>query len=187
MAEPVSRLAVAVWWRARRMVATATARRGSVARLRDGPIRRVLVVCHGNIYRSAFVGQYLMQHLPEVVSVRSCGFYPAAGRPAPARQVLYSLRYGVDLAGHRSAVIDTSDVEWADTIVLMDSRNWQALMNLGAPRDRLVWLGVLDGAGVEVPDPDRLSDDEAAAVVDRLHGCAGLLVRSILEASEQRP
>ena len=165
----------------------ATARRCSVARLRDGPIRRVLVVCHGNIYRSAFVGQYLMQHLPEAVTVRSGGFHPVAGRPAPERHVLYSRRYGVDLAEHRSAVIDSSDVQWADTIVLMDSRNWQALMNLGAPRDRLIWLGVLDGAGAEIPDPDQLSDDEAAAVVDRLHECGSLLAMRISESQQSEP
>ena len=182
MAEPVSRLAVAIWWRARRMTAKAMARRGSEARLRDGPIRQVLVVCHGNIYRSALVGRYLMQHLPDGVSVRSGGCHPVAGRPAPERHVLYSRRYGVDLAEHRSAVIDSSDIEWADTIVLMDSRNWQALMNLGAPRDRLVWLGVLDGAGAEIPDPDRLGDDESAVVADRLHRCARLLVARIRQA-----
>ncbi len=161
----------------------ATARRCSVARLRGGAMRRVLVVCHGNIYRSAFVGQYLRQHLPDHVSVRSGGFHPAVGRPAPERHVLASRRYGVDLAGHRSAMIGSPEVEWADTIVLMDSRNWQELVNLGAPSGRLLWLGVLDGDGVEIPDPDRLSDDEAAAVVDRLHGCARLLAARVLEAS----
>jgi protein-tyrosine-phosphatase len=161
------------------MAATATARRCSMARLRDGPIRRVLVVCHGNIYRSAFVGQYLVQHLSPVVSVRSGGFHPVAGRPAPERHVLYSRRYGVELAEHRSAVIAPPDVEWADTIVLMDSRNWQALMNMGVPSDRLIWLGVLDGAGVDIPDPDRLTDDEAVAVVDRLHECARMLTTRI--------
>lgn len=160
----------------------ATARRCSVARLRGGPMRRVLVVCHGNIYRSAFVGQYLKQHLPDRVIVRSGGFHPAVGRPAPERHVLTSRRYGVDLAGHCSAVIGSPEVEWADTIVLMDSRNWQELVNLGASSDRLLWLGVLDGDGVEIPDPDRLSDEEAAAVVDRLHECARLLAARVLEA-----
>jgi protein-tyrosine-phosphatase len=168
------------------MAATAKARRCTVARLRDRSIRRLLVVCHGNIYRSAFVGQYLTQHLPDGVSVRSGGFHPVVGRPAPERHVLYSRRYGVDLSGHRSAMIGSSDVEWADTIVLMDSRNWQALVTLGAPRDRLIWLGVMDGSRVEIPDPDRLNDDEAAAVVDRLHGCAELLVTRLLEAQESQ-
>jgi protein-tyrosine-phosphatase len=83
-------------------------------------------------------------------------------------------------------MIGSSDVEWADTIVLMDSRNWQALVTLGAPRDRLIWLGVMDGSRVEIPDPDRLNDDEAAAVVDRLHGCAELLVTRLLEAQESQ-
>jgi len=169
------------------MTATATARRCSIARLRNGPIRQVLVVCHGNIYRSAFVGRYLMQHLPESVSVRSGGFHPVAGRPAPERHVLYSRRYGVDLAEHRSRVIDSSDVEWADTIVLMDSRNWQALMTLGVPCDRLIWLGVMDGGEAEIPDPDRLSDDEAAAVVDRLQECGGLLAMRISESQRSEP
>lgn len=169
------------------MAATATARRCSVARLRGRPIRRLLVVCHGNIYRSAFVGQYLLQHLSALVSVRSGGFHPVAGRLAPERHVSYSRRYGVDLREHRSAVVGPHDVEWADAIVLMDSRNWQALMNLRAPRDRLIWLGVLDGVGVEIPDPDRLSDDDAAAVVDRLHRCTTLLVTRIQQGQPGLP
>ena len=84
-------------------------------------------------------------------------------------------------------MIDASDVEWADTIVIMDSRNWRALMNLGVPRDRLIWLGVLDGVGAEIPDPDRLSDDRTAAVVDRLHECARMLVTQILATQDSRP
>ena len=95
MAGPVSRLAVAVWWRAKRMAAAASARRCSLARLRDGPIRRVLVVCHGNIYRSAFVGQYLMQHLPES-GERSFGWVPSGcwqtgtGAPHPVQPSVWS-------------------------------------------------------------------------------------------------
>jgi protein-tyrosine-phosphatase len=83
-------------------------------------------------------------------------------------------------------MISSSDVEWADTIVLMDSRNWQALVTLGAPRDRLIWLGVMDGKGVEIPDPDQFNDDDAAAVVDRLRECADLLVTRIVEALERQ-
>jgi hypothetical protein len=44
----------------------------------------------------------------------------------------------------------------------------------------------MDGSRVEIPDPDRLNDDEAAAVVDRLHGCAELLVTRLLEAQESQ-
>ena len=165
----------------------AGARRRTADRAGSHRIQRLLVVCHGNIYRSAFVGQYLKQCLQASCVVRSGGFHRVAGRPAPERHVLLSRRYGVELADHRSTVVQSSDIDWADAILLMDSRNWQALIGMNAPTDRIIWLGAMDGGDIEIPDPDTLSDEQLAAVVGRLHDCAKVLAAQILADAGSLP
>jgi len=155
-----------------------TARDDSSSRLARESASRVLVVCYGNIYRSAFVGAYFAQHPIPGIEFRSAGFYPVAGRPAPARHVELSRHVGVELADHRSAVVTARDIRWADVIVLMDRHNWLSLIELGAAEEQLVWLGSLDGGAIEINDPYGLSDLEAARIVERLRACTtGLAAR----------
>jgi protein-tyrosine phosphatase len=149
-----------------------TARRDSLARLDRAGIRRVLVVCYGNIYRSAFVGADLAQRSIPQIEIRSAGLHPVAGRSSPSRHVEMSLRYGVELADHRSAVLASEDLAWADLIVLMDRHNWQSLVERGAARERMVWLGALDGGGIEITDPYKLDAAGAERIVERLAICS---------------
>jgi protein-tyrosine phosphatase len=128
----------------------------------------VLVVCYGNIYRSPYVGEYLRQRAAAAFDVRTAGFHSKTGRPSPPEHVAMCAVRGVSLASHRSTLADPALLEWADTIVLMDRRNWLALDAAGAAGDRLVWLGALDGGALEIPDPYGLSPEEAARIVERL-------------------
>lgn len=172
MTRPVTRLVRAVAVRLSCYRALLEARQSSANRLSRGGVRRLLVVCHGNIYRSAFVGAYFVRHPVPGIEFRTAGFHPVTGRPAPARHVELCRQVGVDLSGHRSAVVTAADIQWADLIVLMDRHNWLALLELGAVEERLVWLGALDGGPIELPDPYRLSDSDAAAIVRRLLACS---------------
>lgn len=155
------------------------ARRLSWARLRDPGIERVLVICYGNICRSAFVEAYLQQSPVPRLEVRSAGFHPVAGRPSPERHINFSRQHGVDLGLHRSRTLADSDLEWAQLIVLMDRHNWQMLAKNGADPARLLWLGALDGGAIEIPDPYSLDDDRASAVVARLSACSAILARTL--------
>jgi protein-tyrosine-phosphatase len=92
-----------------------------------------------------------------------------------------SRRYGIDLSGHLSSVIEPKDLDWADLIVLMDRHNWQDLRRLGATPERLVWLGTLDGGPVEIPDPYAMSDSSAEHVLQRLRRSTDRLA-SLLQA-----
>lgn len=162
----------AVRWRWRCQRAVDSARRDTLANLSAGAFQRVLVVCYGNIYRSPFVAARLRQCCGEGVQVRSCGFHRQQDRSSPKRHVAMSATRGVDLATHRSTVIGPDDVNWADLIVLMDRHNWQALRLMGAPADRLAWLGALDDGPVEIPDPYNLDELAAGEVLARLDACA---------------
>lgn len=156
-------------WRALRAVAGARA--ATHARLSAGRMKRVLVVCYGNIYRSAFAGEYLRRELAGIAEIRSTGFHPRIGRSSPARHVAMSRELGVELSEHRSALTSRADVDWADTIVLMDRHNWNALDEIGADHSRFVWLGTLGNRGIEIPDPYELDDPRAREVLQDMR-CA---------------
>ena len=60
------------------------------------------------------------------------------------------------------------DLEWADTILLMDRHNWAALQEAGADSRKYVWAGALCEGPVEVVDPYQLTDQSAVAITERL-------------------
>jgi protein-tyrosine phosphatase len=164
-------------WRASR--ALATARRDSESRLGKRPLKRILVICYGNIYRSAFVGVWLRDRLGDRAEIRSAGFHKVIGRSSPERHVEMSRALGVDLTQHRSALVTVEDLQWADTILLMDRHNWDALVSLGADHDKLIWLGALGPAELEIPDPYRLDDAEAQRVLRVMDESARALLARI--------
>jgi protein-tyrosine-phosphatase len=143
----------------------------------------ILVVCHGNIYRSALVGEYLRLALGRAFQVRSAGFHPVSDRPAPERHVAMSELAGVDLRAHRSCVVSKEQLAWADLIVLMDRRNWVSLQRAGADAAKFCWLGALSAGPVEIPDPYGADDAAAQAIIDRLLVSSGVLAERLRSAS----
>ena len=140
-------------------------------------MRRVLVICYGNIYRSPFAAEYLKRHAPDA-EIRSAGFHGKAGRPSPPAHVEAARARGIELAGHRSRIVGRDDLDWADTIVLMDRRNFTHLDEASADHAKLVWLGALTDGPVEIDDPYGRSESEASRLLDRLeHGTAELAAR----------
>lgn len=171
----------AILRRLRAYRALTRARRDTMRRLQSAPVRRILVVCYGNIYRSAFVAACLRASLPDGVEVRGAGFHKVADRPAPARHVQMSEKFGVSLAEHRSRTICHDDVEWADTIILMDRHNWDGLLGLRAAGEKLVWLGAMTEGPVEIEDPYQLDDATAERIVQRMHQSCERFVRTLRE------
>jgi protein-tyrosine-phosphatase len=156
-----------------------TARAATETRLRAGGIRRVLVVCYGNIYRSAYLGEFLRTHGGAGIDVRSAGFHQNAGRASPPRHVDMCRRRGISLDAHRSCVVTAGDLEWADTIVLMDRHNWAALEAMGAAPAKMLWAGALAGGDVEIHDPYGKDDAGAERILGRLEAAARRLVEEL--------
>ncbi len=159
-------------WRA--FIALRRARATSRARLEGGPVQRILVVCYGNIYRSPLLAEYLRTRLADAATVRSVGFHQRAGRASPEPHVRMCAGLGVDLQAHRSTVIEHADLAWADTIILMDWHNWDALHEMGADPRKLVWAGYQHALGPAIPDPYGHGEEAARRVV-----------RTVLESGEQ--
>lgn len=87
---------------------------------------RVLVVCHGNLYRSPLAASVLAT--AGNLEVRSAGF-TKAGRRAAKRMRLAAASLGHDLEQHRSAVVDAECLSWADLVIYMDSGNRKRLVD----------------------------------------------------------
>jgi protein-tyrosine-phosphatase len=82
----------------------------------------VLVVCHGNIIRSAFAARFIAQALGErpSPSVSSAGLAAIPGRPPHPIAVLTATPRGIDLSRHRAAPITPAAVASAGVIFVMD-------------------------------------------------------------------
>jgi protein-tyrosine phosphatase len=90
--------------------------------LPEGEVRRVVVICHGNICRSPFAGLDLARRL-KGVEVRTAGLHTSDGRPAEPNAREVAAEMGVPVDEHASRRFDEGDVEWADLIVAMQGRH----------------------------------------------------------------
>ena len=144
-----------------------------------GPEARVLVVCHGNIYRSPLVAVRLRELLGAGRVITSAGFHPIGDRPSPDAHIEMSGRLGVDLSQHRSRVVSAADFAAADLIVLMDQRNWVSLVRAEADKSRFVWLGAMGPNPMEIPDPYEMDAAAAEAIVKRLLLCTEELAKRL--------
>jgi len=166
--------------------ALANARVSTTQALERTPLAKILVICHGNIYRSALVGEHLRTALGARFQIQSAGFHPVGERAAPQRHVEMCAAKGIDLSSHRSCVVSSEQLAWADLIVLMDRRNWVSLRRAGADESRFVWLGALAPGAVEIADPYELDAGGARAIVQRLLICSEQLAERLLASANVR-
>ncbi|MGH6692836.1 MAG: hypothetical protein ACREF4_19375, partial [Gammaproteobacteria bacterium] len=108
-------------WRAARAMARIRRTPAPIqARLRAA--RHVLIVCHGNIIRSAFAGRLVDAALngTGAVSIHSAGLAAVAGRAADPMALRAALARGIDLGGHTASRVTAEQVAGSDVIFVMD-------------------------------------------------------------------
>jgi protein-tyrosine-phosphatase len=119
--------------------------------------RSVLVVCHGNIIRSAFAAELLRQSLkPGVtVSVRSAGLAATPGRPAHPNAIAIAATRQVALDRHVSSPLAAELVDASDVIFVMEVSHLVELSaRFPAARAKTFLMTCLAPAvGLEIPDP----------------------------------
>ena len=149
-------------------------------------------MCYGNIYRSPLVAAYLTRSLSKRagIEVRSTGIHPKPGRPSPEDYVVQvrSLT-GLDLSQHKSSVLERADLEWADSIVIMDRHNWHAITGLGRVYEaKVVWLGAfLPDGPLEVDDPYGQDVHRVLELVGMAVQAAESMSATILDAVGESP
>jgi protein-tyrosine phosphatase len=141
----------------------------------------VLFVCHGNICRSPYAAAAARRLLPPTVRVGSAGFV-GPDRPSPPEAVAVAGERGIDLAPHRSQVIQMEHLREVDLVVVMDALQRHRLVNSRPElRGRVVLLGDLDPRPVTrrtIPDPVEQPAEVFRACYDRIDRCVGALAGS---------
>lgn len=153
-----------------------------------GAIRRILVVCTGNVCRSPFA-QLRLQEDPDLrgrIEVLSAGVMGGGARIPPAEaQAAASVR-GIGMSGHRSRDLDPALAEWAHLLVVMEPRHRSFLLRrLGAPESRVLLLGDLDPQLPlyrAVPDPIDRSPEFYEDSFDRIDRCVEVLLGLLKES-----
>jgi protein-tyrosine-phosphatase len=212
--EPVLSFLISRWRAVRRVASTLRALQGparvaAIGRLLEWPGRRdrrvrealaaqstrLVIVCHGNIMRSAFAVAYLRQQAPALADrIVGAGTHATAGRAAQDSALRVAPAFGVSLADHGAQPLEAVGLTAQDVVVCMDRANeanviarWAAL----APRVFLIGdLGAVPaGAGRDVVDPYARGDEATRVAFARIQGNAQawLAVLTPPPTGEQNP
>lgn len=120
----------------------------------------VLFVCTGNLCRSPMAEGILRRLLKEKnensIEVRSAGLFTVEDRPAEPFAVDVCMEKGIDISEHRSTLLTTELVEWADVILVMEKSHLFYIQNLIPQAKEKTFL--LGGFGIsssekEIEDP----------------------------------
>ena len=136
-------------------------------------VRRLLVICLGNICRSPFAAAYLREKLAGQVEVREGGYLPKVNRPSPDTAHQAAAAFGVDLSKHRSRAFTDEDLDWAEMILCFDEENDNHLRKrLGGKADKIWPLGaVLDEGGPWIADPYKTSLESFHRTYKTIRNC----------------
>jgi protein-tyrosine phosphatase len=121
--------------------------------LPDTPLRRIVVICQGNICRSPFAAALLAQRAPEL-EVRGAGIAAASGETAQPGALRMAPRFGVQLDDHRSDRLTLQTLDWADLILGMEGQHVRAVRTLSSVAEAKTFI-----LGEFMPDPPYLIPD----------------------------
>lgn len=151
-----------------------------------GQVKKILVVCTGNICRSPYFAAVLREKLPNA-RIASAGFV-GFNRPVPEHALSVAAERGIDLSSFRSHLLDPRRARSANLVVVMESKQAKYLSRYyGVPRRRLIIAGDLDpiaAATRSIDDPYRQRKEDFAASFDRIERCAKALCGILGAAGE---
>ena len=156
-----------------RIVETPSARRARLAQAMSTPAERLVIVCHGNIMRSAFAVAHMQQQAPHLASrLVGAGTHATAGRLAQDSALRIAREFGVPLDTHRAQPLDLVTLGATDVIVCMDRANEANVMACyPAQASRVFLIGDVatdDSNERAVIDPYARGDDATRAAFQQI-------------------
>jgi protein-tyrosine phosphatase len=138
----------------------------------------VTTVCTGNICRSPLAQVLLQRYLTEAgvhaVDVQSAGTHASHGQRVTVQMLSVGHDLGVDLADHRSQLLELTLVRGSDLLLCATAAQRDRLVSkwsfLGADQVALYQDAVPKAVGHDVPDPYGLVEGEyalAGALIER--------------------
>ncbi len=119
-------------------------------------IKKILVVCIGNICRSPMGEALLKRDLPHL-QVTSAGLSAMVGHGADATSIMIMDEQGVDIRVHRARMTTETQARENDLILVMDVRQkFQFEQQYPFARGKVFLL--CDSQKQEIPDPYRQSE-----------------------------
>ena len=147
----------------------------AVPELRQQTIRRLLVVCTGNLCRSPMAAALLSaraRQRRQPLQVASAGIAAAVGRSAPSPVLELMSGRGLDLSEHRAQQLTVELANEHELLLVMETaqqrwieRSWSGL------KGRVQRIGVWRNQ--DVPDPYGLTEERYADCLARLEACVG--------------
>ena len=146
-------------------------------------MRRVLVVCLGNICRSPIAEAVLRSRAAAAgldidVDSAGTGFWHI-GNPPDTRAQRAAAARGYDLSGQRALQVVPADFNRFDLVLAVDRSNRAALEKLRPAGNTTPLRLVCDyaGTGADVPDP--YYDERFDLVIDLIEGAADAILESL--------
>lgn len=163
-------------------------RRRRAARALQGrlPVRKILILCYGNICRSPYAefrlreglqGRVVDRATMQLPEVTSAGFF-GPDRPSPEVAVEAALGRGIDLGPHRSRIVTAPFVAEHDVVLVMTRVQVRATKKV-LPEAFVLHLGDFDPltpAQRDIPDPYAHSLQVFSDVYARIDGALETLV-----------
>lgn len=97
---------------------------------KKGGWKHIIIVCKGNICRSAFAEHYLIGRVNSLLKIESCGLDVIQEEAPPLNAIKAANRFGVDLALHKPKSFKACDFPRADLILAMEFCQYQSLVAL---------------------------------------------------------
>jgi protein-tyrosine-phosphatase len=158
-------------------------RRPTVVNAAIRSARSVLIVCHGNIIRSAFAERLLRRALESCTgpTITSAGLYAIPGNPPHQHALLTARSRAIELDGHTASPLSRERIAASDLILVMDV--WQLVELLRrfpeARQKTFLFTCLAPNVPLEVEDP--VNGDRAMfeACFDHITRAAAPLVHAI--------
>lgn len=119
-------------------------------------IKKVLVVCIGNICRSPMGEVWLAAALPNI-QVSSAGLGALVGHGADPISCQIMHEYGIDLSSHRARSMNEAQARDSDLILVMENTHKQQIEQQ-YPFTRGKVFRLADAIQQDIPDPYRQSE-----------------------------